>query len=126
MNPDFPSYSVFVKWVNDNPEWFEKYSRARQLQADFYADDTVRIADEVREVARARNMMDARRWHASKIAPRKYGEKLVQDINANVTTTNKLDLRNMPSSVREELRRAITNQYQFGGKTIEGTVESDE
>lgn len=125
MNPDFPSYSVFVKWVYDNPEWFELYTRARQLQADYYADDTVRIADDTADVARARNMMDARRWHAAKIAPRKYGDKLMQELNANVTTTTKLDLRNMSAEVRTELRRAILNQ-QRGIKTIEGNSEIDE
>ncbi len=118
LNPDFPSYSVFVKWVYDNPEWFEKYSRARQLQADYYADDTVRIADDVQDTKRARNMMDARRWHASKMAPRKYGERIMQDLNANITTTSKLDLRNMSEEVREELRRAILNQQRIA-RTID-------
>lgn len=67
--------------------------RAREDQADFYADQIVAIADELTietrhqgedvildvsstAVARNRLRVDARKWYASKLAPKKYGDKL--------------------------------------------------
>jgi hypothetical protein len=58
---------------------YKEYARARQIQADYFADQTVEIADSETDNNRARNRMDARRWHASKIAPRKYGDRVVQE-----------------------------------------------
>ena len=78
-----------------HPDFSERYARARERQADFLAAQVVEIADTVREgkkvrisqkdgtteehgdmVDRSRLMMDARKWLASKLAPKKYGDKL--------------------------------------------------
>lgn len=68
------------------------YARARDLQADKMADDIIKIADDGENdtytddqgqvktnqdvIARSRLRVDARKWLASKMAPKKYGEKL--------------------------------------------------
>ena len=112
-DPDMPSYSTFQKWILRDNELFKQYARARQLQADYYADETVEIADGDPNVARARNRMDARRWHASKLAPRKYGERINQELMASITTTNvKIDLTQMPERAREQLRKALVEQMK--------------
>ncbi len=74
-----PDYCVFMNWVQSSEELYKKYARARQIQADYFADQTVEISDTETDNNRARNRMDARRWHAAKIAPRKYGDKVVQE-----------------------------------------------
>ena len=53
-----------------------QYARARDQQAATYADDIVNIADTEQDPNKARVRIDARKWHASKLAPKKYGEKL--------------------------------------------------
>ena len=83
----------------DTSKWFVRSfatnTRERERQADFLAAQVVEIADTVREgkkvrvsakggiteehgdhVDRSRLMVDARKWLASKLAPRKYGEKI--------------------------------------------------
>ena len=93
----FPARSTVMYWLADprRADFVDKYVRARELQADLYAAEVVEIADTVREVVRktvkedgkvekvhtdgvdrSRLMMDARKWYASKLAPKKYGDKL--------------------------------------------------
>lgn len=84
--------AVYV-WLNKHPEFKEKYTRAREVQADVLAEEIVSIADELEieanyqgetvtfdvsatAVQRNRLRVDARKWYASKLAPKKYGDKL--------------------------------------------------
>jgi uncharacterized NAD(P)/FAD-binding protein YdhS len=61
------------------------YARARDRQQEVFAAQVILIADTVKDAAIARNMMDARKWHASKVAPKKWGDKI--EIDAKVETT---------------------------------------
>jgi len=76
---DQPDYGVFINWAQSSEDLYQEYARARQIQSDYFADQTIEIADTETDNHRARNRMDARRWHASKIAPRKYGDRVVQE-----------------------------------------------
>lgn len=92
-----PNVATIIRWLA-NPEHAEfcaQYARAREAQADILADEVVDIADVCRigtktttkangdvetvtgdMVERARLQIDARKWFASKLAPKKYSEKL--------------------------------------------------
>ena len=93
----FPARSTIMKWLADSAcdGFVDKYTRAKEDQADFYAAQVIEIADKVRPVVkktlkddgkveevhtdgveRSRLMMDARKWYASKLAPKKYGDKI--------------------------------------------------
>lgn len=87
-----PSYTSVMRWLEANEGFREKYARARTDQADFLAEQIIQIADDglndtyqdeegnVRTnqdvIARSRLRVDARKWYASKLAPKKYGEKV--------------------------------------------------
>jgi hypothetical protein len=73
------------------PDFADNYTRAREEQADTLADEILAIADEApsevvdeKGVSRTdsgwvswqRNRVDARKWVASKLKPKKYGEAL--------------------------------------------------
>lgn len=81
-----PNASTVCRWLGQNEEFRKQYAHAREVQADTYADEIVDIADgDVSEdadaavaaqlAARDRLRVDARKWVASKLAPKKYGEK---------------------------------------------------
>jgi len=55
-----------------------KYAHAREDQADHYADEIIAIADNAdpADAAKTRLQIDARKWVASKLKPKKYSEKL--------------------------------------------------
>ena len=71
-----PCEDTVYRWINERPEFSEKYARARERRADRHADEIVEIADSEPDPAKARNRMDARKWAASKFAPKKYGDKM--------------------------------------------------
>lgn len=69
-------------------EFLRQYARAREVQADTYAAEVVEIADQPNKVTkldgtviendpqRDRLRIDARKWYAGKLAPKKYGDKI--------------------------------------------------
>ena len=71
-----PAPSTVCLWVVSNASFSEQYARARDAQADHYADEIVSIADTEADPAKARVRVDARKWVASKLKPKRYGEKV--------------------------------------------------
>ena len=102
--PGLPSVTTFMRWLADerNENLRERYARARELQAEYMAEDILSIADEEctmvkadkhgsqdddgqgntevvfdsTAVQRNRLRVDARKWLLSKLAPKKYGDKV--------------------------------------------------
>jgi hypothetical protein len=77
-----------IVWLAQYPD---QYARAREAQADKFAEEILQIADDGSNdtyetengtatnhdvIARSKLRVDARKWLASKMAPKKYGEKL--------------------------------------------------
>jgi len=86
-----PSTSMVFRWLGEFSNFRDRYARAREAQADALFDEILEIADETtfdteitengsrpnsEWIARSRLRVDARKWMASKLAPKKYGEKL--------------------------------------------------
>jgi hypothetical protein len=72
------------EWVAADPVLAAPYARAREEQAHAIAEQALAIADEVAEtseaVARNRLRVDTRKWLASKIMPREYGDRVQQEV----------------------------------------------
>jgi hypothetical protein len=79
----FPSYSTVMLWLNTRREFSEMYARAREDQADYLADEICEIADSATplNVHVARLRVEARKWSAMKLKPRKYGERLTSEVS---------------------------------------------
>lgn len=92
----FPSRSEFYRWLEsdgqDGDALRDMYARGKAAQADYMAEQILEIADDGRNdvwhdpetgkpvvdfdhIQRSRLRVDARKWIAAKLAPRKYGEK---------------------------------------------------
>lgn len=74
-----PSRSTVQKWLTEDAGLSDQYARARSLQADHYAEEIIEIADNTSAQSdhnRDRLRIDARKWVAAKLAPKKYGDKL--------------------------------------------------
>lgn len=71
-----PSIVSVWRWLNKYPDFSKQYAQAREAQAEYYADEIVEIADTAdKDTANAvRVQVDARKWVASKLRPKKYGE----------------------------------------------------
>ncbi len=71
-----PSYSTVFNWLLEDKEFNEQYRTAREIQADFYVDQIISIADDPNiKSDQKRHQIDARKWLASKTHPRKWGDK---------------------------------------------------
>ena len=75
---DVPHKETIRAWLaaDEGGALSVQYARARDEQADFYADEIVAISDGDDEPAKVRNRVDARKWVASKLKPKRYGDKL--------------------------------------------------
>ena len=87
--------NTFYDWIAKDVELSNKYARAKELQAEFMAEQILAIADETSNdtiktekgdipnsewIARSRLRVDSRKWLASKLYPKKYSEKVQQEI----------------------------------------------
>jgi|SRR5687768_6311312 len=93
--PGMPARKSFYEWVAEDETILRRYEFAMIMRADVYAEQTIEIADdsefdtrfddEGREVVnheyitRSKLRVDARKWYASKLAPKKYGDKIVNE-----------------------------------------------
>lgn len=91
-----PSFRVAFNWLSSNTDFQQAYARAKELQADYLAEETLELADNAtgdailaydkagnpyakmdgNSVRRAELMVKARQWAASKLNARRYGDKM--------------------------------------------------
>ncbi len=103
-----PHRATVFRWLGSNESFRDMYAHAREEQAETLADEIVGIADEqctmvraekhgtkaddgegntevvfdATAVARNRLRVDARKWIAAKLKPRKFGERIAQEISS--------------------------------------------
>jgi len=109
-NDDMPDAATVFRWLastNDDYAGFrEQYARARTLQAEHLVDQILEISDDGRNdwmerrseaekgagiesgwvlngehVQRSRLRVDSRKWFASKVAPKIYGDKMATTVS---------------------------------------------
>lgn len=82
---EFPSMNTVWRWLDEIPEFRERYAKAKQESADALAEDIQRIADATLrneyDPRAAKVAMDGYKWVASKLKPQKYGDKLDMTTN---------------------------------------------
>jgi len=77
-----PRRDTVRRWQGENGPFRDRYAIARDQQADALADEAIRIARnaDADTVAVCRLQIDTIKWLIAKIAPRRYGEKVVADV----------------------------------------------
>jgi hypothetical protein len=127
---DMPGRATVFRWLGAHEEFRDQYARAREAQADSIADEVLHIADEplvgtitvdkqqsvgrgeharledVTEtttkdgVERSRLMIDARKWFAGKLNPKKYGPKIQHDGTVGLRHEDAVDILDREESAR--------------------------
>lgn len=84
-------------WLGKDELFVKQYARAKEQCADFIAAECIEISDDGRRdytavdgeyvvdhdhIQRSRLRVDARKWYASKLAPKKYGDRLDTTLSA--------------------------------------------
>ncbi|MTW19389.1 terminase small subunit protein [Rhodoplanes serenus] len=95
---DMPDIRTVMRWLAAHDKFRHQYARAREIQADRMAEEILDIADTtiegerreetedgvkvVREdmLGHRRLQVDTRKWLMARMAPKKYGDKVVSEI----------------------------------------------
>jgi hypothetical protein len=118
-----PDRGTVTRWLEANEGFRSQYARARDLQHDYWAEEILALADtpqlgvrreygtgaqgpvdktvEADMIEHRRLQVDARKWLLSKLAPKKYGERVVHDVNLRVAANEMSD---------DELARIATDR----------------
>lgn len=73
---NMPDVKTVYRWMGANEEFRQQYALAREDQADTLADEIIDISDDQTEDPQSRRVrIDTRKWVASKLKPKKYGDK---------------------------------------------------
>ncbi|WP_428562480.1 MAG: hypothetical protein ACP59X_21495 [Solidesulfovibrio sp. DCME] len=91
-----PSASTVYAWLRQYQEFAAQYARAREVQADVLADEILEIADSDLDPNRARVMIDARKWLAGKLRPKKYGDRVELDHKVDGTRPMQVTVNVVP------------------------------
>lgn len=99
-----PACSTVFLWLAEDEAFSEQYARAREAQADAVFDDILTIADDGRNdwmerknadgqnigwmengeaLRRSQLRIDARKWMAGKLKPKKYGDKTQMEMSGD-------------------------------------------
>lgn len=90
LNPQLPDKATVNRWRHRFPDFRARYALAKCEQADLLAEECLDIADDDRQdikltfdlnevcntefIARSRLRVDTRKWLASKLLPKQYGQ----------------------------------------------------
>lgn len=92
-----PDSKTLYDWIDKDERMLQQYARATELRAEKMAEEILEIADDQEDdvyiddegkefvnhnvINRARLRVDSRKWLMSKMFPKKYGDKVQQDVN---------------------------------------------
>ncbi len=123
LDENMPNKATVFRWLHKNKAFSDQYARAKEEQADTLADDILDIADnnandtyidengkvkiDSEVVARSRLKVDARKWIASKLKPKVYGDRIQQEISGSITIEQMSD---------EELDRKLAEKLTLAQK----------
>lgn len=103
---DMPRLTTVFLWLDRHPEFVKQYERAREVQAETLAEEILEISDDgsadyvLRSVdgsyeidvdkdhiQRSRLKVDARKWIASKLKPKVYGDSQRLELSGSINLT---------------------------------------
>lgn len=104
---DMPAKSTVFRWLSLNTAFSDQYAKAKEEQAESLFDEILDIADDGRNdymssvddegglayklmgenIQRSRLRLDARKWMAGKLRPKKYGEKIEHEHSGSLSVS---------------------------------------
>ncbi len=125
-----PDKTTVLRWVYEHEEFHNQYTRARTELLEYWADEIVDISEDgsndwyEREtkngnsirvvdrehVSRSKLRVDTRKWLLSKLAPKKYGERVTQEVSgpgSGPIQTEAINFDEIPVDKLVELRQLV-------------------
>jgi hypothetical protein len=144
QTPGMPNRVTVLRWVANDVEGFAAlYDRAREMQAHSMAEDILDIADDGRNdwmranaandagwvlngenIQRSKLRYEARRWLASKIFPKQYGDRNVTEVSGPAGGPIAVkQIEDSTPSIRLLLRQALASAEP---EVIDGGVDDED
>lgn len=105
-----PDRVSLIGWMNDE-QFTTITARARDLQADAKLDEINEVTQEIRsgtlEPNAGRTVIWSLQWQASKLRPKKYGEKITQEVSGRDGAA--IEVKDV-SDIKTKLLRAIPHE----------------
>lgn len=101
-----PDRTTIYRWIQSNEGFRNQYAQARAEQADYYAELIVDESFSSHDAQIGRLRVDALKWAASKMAPKKYGEKIEIETAQPLTLSFQLPTR-QPEQVTLEDNKTL-------------------
>jgi len=124
-----PSPRTVYNWLREYPEFLRNYEISKSDQADYLAEEILDIADNGtndwvavsgdddaikayklngENIQRSRLRVDARKWIASKLKPKRYGDWTRSEILAsvNVNDISQMSMEELDRKLEEILKRS--------------------
>ena len=105
LSEDIPSMTKVLEWLKEDQEFAMQYARACDIRHEGLADEILDIADDSSRdtkiinkggedyeientewVNRSKLRVDSRKWLLSKLAPKKYGDKIAHELSGKIQT----------------------------------------
>jgi hypothetical protein len=117
-HPHWPNYDDITRATSEKPWFAQMYGRARELQADFIMQNNMDLQQELLKspkdmanVQAHKVVMDDRRWYASRMFRKQYGDNPAVQLNqimpVQVTPEQLADIRARLEQVREQRSREL-------------------
>jgi hypothetical protein len=112
-----------LDWIEADVGRTAQYARAREAQADYFAEEIVELSDMAigkssAEVQARRLAVDARKWVASKLLPKKYGDRIATEISGELALLTDDELK-------REIAHLLAETHAANG-AVAGTTTSQE
>ena len=127
-----PCVATVLKWAREIPEFSEQYAKAREALLEHWAEEITEIADDGsndwmasedpdnpgyrvngEHINRSRLRVDTRKWLLSKLAAKKYGERVAAELsgpNGGPIETKQVDDKDLAREVAFLLTTAVKQQ----------------
>ena len=117
LDEHMPPAGTIYRWLDSNESFRDQYAQARVRQADYYAEMIIDESFGAHDASIGRLRMDALKWASSKIAPKKYGDKIELESNNNQNLTLSFNIPNRGNNAEIiELEDAQALTLEQGGK----------
>lgn len=110
-----PGITTVMRWLDEDESFRAQYARAKELQADYMAEQILDISDDSSKdtvhhekfgdmpdnewINRSKLRVESRKWLMGKMAPKKYGDKM--EIDHNISDTRKAASELFPDALDE-------------------------
>jgi hypothetical protein len=122
---DMPHWTMVYRTMAKDPVFAKEIARAREAQQEFIADDIVQMADNAKidDVNVVKLKIWARQWRAAKLAPKKYGDKVTQEITGKdgaaiqLEAKRTINFENMDDESLQQVEQALRLALEHKGET---------